>query len=218
MLAQARGELGLACEFFFSLAAVGGIPVAFSNTLSSFKYRSPIRIFVDATLEQVYAECECEPLEPLSVGILVNLVERLVPSTKLLRIDLPFNTEDISFVPGIYPFRNSDWAFEVKDATQDRNLEIRIDFFEDVGESERIRIEGALGDWWTTAALGAFREADQSVDDSSLIPPRSVDWDSNSIEFTVEKLHASDAVVDSLFGVVTWMHRDVAAVACINLI
>jgi hypothetical protein len=216
-LVQAHSNLSLAIEFFFSLARQG----AFKSPIEKppmFEVTPDAPTFlVDIEHEEVRAEGRCGWFNATGLGVLANLVERLLPESADLSITLPFEFDEHSVAVGCYPPRPVVLVFAVDDDSKDDNLEVDLDFINPIGFEQRVRIEETLSDWWCAAALGAFRDSDHSALDSSAVPPQMIDWDGQSMRFTLEKVRASDAMVDALVGIVAWIDSRVAAVARLGL-
>jgi hypothetical protein len=149
--------------------------------------------------------------------VLANLVERLLPEATRVTIVVPAQPGAFRLAPGVYPPASDDLPFPVSDESQDRNLEVRIDFLHPLAPDQRTQIEEALSDWWYASSLGAFREADQPASESSALPPESVEWEECALSFTLEKLRSSPAIVSALVGIVAWADRAVAPVASLDI-
>ncbi len=216
-LVQARSQLALACEFFFALVRQGGFRGAGEDPGPDTVLVPPL-LTVAIDREEVIAQGHCGHFDALGVGVLVNLVERLLPETAGLSITLPFDFDALRLVPGIYPSAPKGLLFAVMDEARDGNLEVQIEFCEAVEFEQRARIEEALSDWWCAAGLGAFRDADQRALDSDVVPPQAPEWGERSLNFTLEKVRANDAIIDVLVGMVAWINLRVAAVVSVEVI
>jgi len=216
-LLQARGRLALACEFFFALARQGAFRGAGEAPGSAPPGSLEPTFAVAGDREEVTVRGTCGRFDPLALGVLANLVESLLPEATWLSIALPVEFDPRQLAPGIYPAPVDPCPFSMVDESRDGNLEVRVDFVQAPGPPQRVHIEGALSDWWYASTLGAFREADQAAADSTALPPQSIEWDDNSLSFTLEKVRASAAMVEALVGIVVWIDRCIAAVASLDI-
>ena len=213
----ASSHLALACGFFFGLAGCGAFRANDGAPVQLDVYSAALTCGVGVDREVVRCEGECGRFDPAGVGVLANLVERLLPETTSLSIALPFEPGASALALGRYPLRLDELAFTVDVDFQDRNLEVQVVFAEPVGPQRRARIDDALSDWWCAAALGAFRDVDQTAFDSSVVPPQAINWERSAMNFTVEKVRASDAIVDALVGIVAWIDRHLATVERLDI-
>jgi hypothetical protein len=177
-LPEACTRLALACEFFSGLERRG----AFRSSTPSLGRADAAVVetssAVNVDRDEVMSRGGCGDPDVRAWGVLANLVERLLPEATRVTIVVPAQPGAFRLAPGVYPPASDDLPFPVSDESQDRNLEVRIDFLHPLAPDQRTQIEEALSDWWYASSLGAFREADQPASESSALPPESVEWES----------------------------------------